>query len=73
VIALCRALVDAAAGRRPADWPSISGLQESLGVTMEEMDGAVAYSVANGLVCADGTPPRSLTVTYEGIALARRP
>lgn len=42
-----------------------------LGARRNEMDDAVTYAVAAGFVRSDEDPPRSLTVTYEGIDLAK--
>jgi RIO-like serine/threonine protein kinase len=71
VVALCRALVDATATGRSAYWLSINGVRETLGVTHEELDYAVKYAVSAGLVRSDEVPARSLTVTFEGIDLAK--
>jgi hypothetical protein len=73
VIALCRALADATADGKAPYWLSIFGAREALGVTMEELDAAVAYAIANGLVRTDGAPAHALAVTNKGIELARRP
>lgn len=72
VIALCRALVEMGASRRTAYWLSIDRVREALGVPLEELDQAVAYAVAHHLVRADGLPAHSLTVTYDGLMLAKK-
>jgi hypothetical protein len=71
VIALCRALVEATGTGRAAHWLSINGVRETLAVTYERLDYAVKYAVSAGLVRSDEMPARSLTVTHEGIELAR--
>jgi hypothetical protein len=71
VISLSRVLVEATASGRAAYWLSVNGVRETLGVRRNEMDDAVTYAVAAGFVRSDEVPTRSLTVTYEGIDLAR--
>jgi hypothetical protein len=70
VIDLCRVLVEATVRARSAYWTSVFGVQEALAVSLDEVNIAVAYAIAAGLVCADGAPALSLTATYEGIELA---
>jgi hypothetical protein len=72
VIDLCRTLVEATASGRSAYWLSVKGVREALAVTPEELDVALAYAIAADLVRTDGAPAHSLTVTYEGIELAKR-
>jgi hypothetical protein len=72
VIDLCRTLVETTASGRSAYWHSVKGVREALAVTQEELDVALAYAIAAELVRPDGAPAHSLTVTYEGIELAKR-
>jgi hypothetical protein len=71
VVALCRTLVEATACKKDAYWLSIYGVREAMGVTFGELNEALAYAIAAGLVRSDEEPPCRLIVTYEGIELAR--
>lgn len=72
VIALCRALVSAGADRPTAYWINVDRIREALGVPLDEIDGAIAYAVAQKLVRVNGLRVHSLTVTYDGLTLSSK-
>jgi len=72
VLKLCRALVEMTGDRRTAYWVSIDRVQERLAVPLEELDQVVAYAVEANLVRTDSpSEPHSLSVTYDGLTLAK--
>ena len=52
-------------------WVDVHRPCEDLGVTLEELDEAIAYGVAYDLLRVNAVAAQTLTVTYEGIELAR--
>jgi hypothetical protein len=70
VIALCRALIATIGHKQPPYWTSIDSIRRALGVPLDELEAAVIYAVAQGLVQVEGQPATKLAVTPSGTMLS---
>ena len=70
VSALLTAVRDVTGHRPPPTWTHVDKVQSKLGTgNRDAIDAAIRVAVARGWLRADGDPPRSITITGDGVRL----